>query len=207
MTIARTIAIASALAAFAACLPQDPGKGGGESCATNSECNSGCCYETTEIHPFCTSAQDHCMGSGSGSSSSSSSGSTSSSSGSTGGTAYVEFVEDFSKFGVAPGQVVQYIEAEGRSFVPEPIAGGTGKCSAKTTFKGTLTDMGGSPDAYVVDYTIYVRNYDSLDAHVNGQEYSNEEYAGGFRIDSLKPGCNTFEVAERRTGGLYLAPL
>jgi hypothetical protein len=94
--------------------------------------------------------------------------------------------------------VVQYIEAEGQTFTPEPLAKGTGHCVDKTVFHGAPAT---NPYDLAVAYTIYARNYGSVD---NPGGYSNVESKGAFRISELKPGCNTFVIVDT-THGLGLA--
>lgn len=172
----------------------------GDDCTSNADCESGCCYPAETMHPFCDSTYERCMGDSSGSSGSSSSGSTSSSGGSSGSTSsatYVEFMGD-PEFVFAPGsgsgQVVMSIEAEGRSFQPKSLVGGAGKCLEKIRFQGEL-----------VEYTLHVRHYGSLDASMQGLEYTNEEYKSSFRLSSMEPGCNTLVIAKSALG-LRLVP-
>lgn len=181
-----------------ACMLDDAnGKGGGETCSSNDECESRCCYPATQIAPFCTTSGE-CMGAASNPSSGSSSGSSTPT-----GPAYVEFLVDFSKYGVAPGQVVTSIEAEGRSFAPRYLTNGTGKCTERAVFQGAPRGVGDPSDLWVT-YMIHVRHYGSLDAIMSDVEYTNEDYGGGFSLSSLKPGCNTLTVYKMASNRLAL---
>jgi hypothetical protein len=193
----------------------EPGAAMGEPCNLKSTTTNGCEAENTCIYgtcePHCTRDAD-CSSRGSGYAcrkwtngleQSSLVCTPPSEGGTTSGAAYVEFVMDFSKYGVAPGQVVQRVEAENRSFTVQPIAKGTGSCSEKITFKGVTVAGSGTNDLFL-KYTIYVRNYGSTEAMAAGVEYTNEQYAGGFRLAELTAGCTTLTVARGGQGGVGL---
>lgn len=101
--------------------------------------------------------------------------------------------------GSGSSQFVERIEMDGRSFTPKSLTGGAGKCSDRTVLGRSSSD--------VVSYKLYVRHYRSLDAVMQGNESTNEQYAGSLHLSDLEPGCNTIVVDKPSRGGPGLGPV
>ncbi len=175
-------------------VPDDGLKGGGEDCRSNNECESGCCYDATSIHPFCSTTYENCMGYDETDYSSETGTDTGTETGA--GVAYVQFYADPEVFN-GNATVITDIIINGQSYRPLSTKG---DCSQHYQVSGQMVEGRGSP---TVLYTIKGRNYGSLDTAF-GAEYTPVEQGGAFYENELEPGCNTLEVYWAQTNQIFL---
>ncbi|MGV3541051.1 MAG: hypothetical protein ACO1OQ_14645 [Rufibacter sp.] len=98
-----------------------------------------------------------------------------------------QFYADPTQFSRSAGREVTSITINGKSYVPKATVG-----SCSESFVLTATNP--TESKYQVKYTMYMRNYNSLDAVMNNLPYTNEQYGGILYLDQFKGGCNTIAV-------------
>lgn len=109
----------------------------------------------------------------------------------------VQFYADPAKFSRGPGLVITSIVIQNKSYLPKTFVD---QCTESYVIYPT------SGDDYF-RYTVHLRNYNSLDAMMNGLEYSNESYSGIVYFRDLKNGCNTLEFQDGAGAQLYVLRL
>lgn len=110
---------------------------------------------------------------------------------------YVQFYANPAYFSREQGMVVSQIAINGKAYYPKSFID-------NCTEKYVMTANGTNYDRPTFSYEITLKNYNSLDAVMNGLEYTTETYKGSIYMSDLQPGCNTLEVYPDTRAYLYV---
>lgn len=112
-------------------------------------------------------------------------------------TSMIQFYVDPNKFSQSQsGRFISSITINNTNYIPKYFID---NCTEMYAIP-TTSNLNNSD---VFFYKINMKNYDSLDAIMNGLPFSWEYWEGYIYLTDLKPGCNTLEVTESNGTQLF----